>query len=103
MAEVFSISRNDNLIDLLLYSDVLLLIKRDDKYYDLFSNKEFLDGNVGHFLDNVFYIRNMECILTSGYLTDKELISGLINEDRIRFLSNKVNDGTYKRKRSLKW
>ena len=43
MAEVFAISRKDNLIDLLLYSDLLILIRENDKYYDLFSRKEFIE------------------------------------------------------------
>ena len=102
MAEVFAISRKDNLIYLLLYSDLLILIRENDKYYDLFSRKEFIERKKEHFIDDVFYIKKMEELIYCKHLTSKELISGLVSEDRLKYLSNKVNDGTYTRKRTLK-
>lgn len=102
VAEVFAISRRDNLVDILFYSDLLILIRENDRYYDLFSKKEFIDRKDKHFMDDVFYIKNMDELMYPDHVTSKELISGLISEDRLKYLSNKVNDGTYTRKRSRK-
>lgn len=102
VAEVFSISRNDNLIDLLFYPDLLILVKENDKYYDCFSGKEFLKNDGNHFWDNTFYIRGVNEIIYLGFLTNKELISGYVSEDRLRYLSTKVNDISCTKKRSLK-